>query len=49
MRDVGRGRPVQAQGVWKGFRKMVQAPYHSWQTFSKKTVSGWPVALGASH
>ena len=49
MRDVGRGRPAQAQGAWKCFTKVVQATYHSWQTFSKKTVSGWPVAVCASH
>lgn len=47
VRDVGRGRP--AQRVWKCFRKVVQATYHSWQTFSKKTVSGWPIAICASH
>lgn len=45
MGGVGRSRPAQAQGVWKRFRKVVQAAYHSWQTFSKKTVSGWPVAV----
>lgn len=45
MGGVGRSRPAQARGVWKHFRKVVQAAYHSWQTFSKKTVSGWPVAV----
>lgn len=49
MRAVGRGGPAQARGVGKCFRKVVQATYHSWQTFSKKTVSGWPVAICASH
>lgn len=49
VRDVGRGSPAQAWGVGKYFGKVVQATYHSWQTFSKKTVSGWPVALCASH
>lgn len=49
MRGGGKRRPVQAWGVWKCFRKVVQATYHSWQTFSKKIVSGWPVAICASH
>lgn len=46
---VGRSRPAQAQGVWKRFRKVVQAAHHCWQTFSRKTESGWPVAVCASH
>lgn len=45
-RGVAEGSPVR---VWKCFRKVVQAAYHCWQTFSKKTVSGWPIAVCASH